>query len=116
VVSNDRSCVYVDVNRIILAPESGGASLAGGVSETALWRLAENEISWVGPRCELPSTLDGAARKQLHYFLAEGGTLIEINSGYELDPAAEVKMLQVAWRLGETAPIHIVTTFLAAHV
>ena len=47
--------------------------------------------------------------------LAEGVTTVEIKSGYGLDRATEIKMLEVARALGEPHPVHVRTTFLGAH-
>jgi imidazolonepropionase len=47
--------------------------------------------------------------------LREGVTTLEIKSGYGLDVASELKMLRVARRIGELRPVHVVTTWLAAH-
>jgi len=47
--------------------------------------------------------------------LREGVTTLEIKSGYGLDIASELKMLRVARRIGELRPVHVVTTWLAAH-
>jgi imidazolonepropionase len=47
--------------------------------------------------------------------LGEGVTTLEIKSGYGLDIASELKMLRVARRIGELRPVHVVTTWLAAH-
>ncbi len=47
--------------------------------------------------------------------LSEGVTTLEIKSGYGLDIASELKMLRVARRIGELRPVHVVTTWLAAH-
>jgi imidazolonepropionase len=47
--------------------------------------------------------------------LAEGVTTLEIKSGYGLDIASELKMLRVARRIGERRPVHVVTSWLAAH-
>ncbi|MFC3206282.1 imidazolonepropionase [Aquamicrobium soli] len=47
--------------------------------------------------------------------LSEGVTTLEIKSGYGLDIATELKMLRVARRIGEERPVHVVTTWLAAH-
>lgn len=45
----------------------------------------------------------------------QGVTEIEIKSGYGLDSETELKQLRVARRLGQNLPIHVHTTFLAAH-
>jgi len=47
--------------------------------------------------------------------LREGVTTIEVKSGYGLDIAAEMRMLRVARAIGRLRPVHIVTTWLAAH-
>src|SRR5690606_18179247 len=47
--------------------------------------------------------------------LAEGVTTLEIKSGYGLDVATELKMLRVARRIGKIRPVHVVTSWLAAH-
>jgi len=46
---------------------------------------------------------------------ASGAATIEIKSGYGLDLDNELKMLAAAKRLGETEPVSVVTTLLAAH-
>lgn len=46
---------------------------------------------------------------------AEGAATIEIKSGYGLDVANEIKMLEVARRIGEASGLTIRTTLLAAH-
>ncbi|MCC5879962.1 MAG: imidazolonepropionase [Idiomarina sp.] len=45
----------------------------------------------------------------------QGVTEIEIKSGYGLELETELKQLRVARRLGETLPLKVHTTFLAAH-
>jgi imidazolonepropionase len=47
--------------------------------------------------------------------LGEGVTTLEIKSGYGLDIATELKMLRVARRIGTLRPVHVVTSWLAAH-
>lgn len=47
--------------------------------------------------------------------LTEGVTTLEIKSGYGLTLDDEIKMLKVARRLGETLPIEVSRTLLAAH-
>jgi imidazolonepropionase len=59
--------------------------------------------------------LSAAARPRLDGLLAEGVTTVEIKSGYGLDLETELKMLRVARRLGEAAPVGVVTSLLAAH-
>lgn len=52
---------------------------------------------------------------RLKALLAEGVTTLEIKSGYGLDLENELKCLRVARRFGETHPVRIATTLLAAH-
>jgi imidazolonepropionase len=59
--------------------------------------------------------LEAAAARRLACLLAEGVTTVEIKSGYGLDRATEIKMLEVARQLGETHPVDVRTTFLGAH-
>ncbi|MGQ3892838.1 imidazolonepropionase [Legionella sp. CNM-4043-24] len=46
---------------------------------------------------------------------SEGVTTVEIKSGYGLDMANEIKMLQVARQLGVLTGVRVRTTFLGAH-
>lgn len=55
------------------------------------------------------------ARKRLQHLLQEGVTTVEIKSGYGLDIDNEIKMLRVIRRLGETLPVEVYATCLAAH-
>jgi imidazolonepropionase len=59
--------------------------------------------------------LEEAAARRLACLLAEGVTTIEIKSGYGLDRGTEIKMLEVARRLGQEYPVDLRTTFLGAH-
>ena len=59
--------------------------------------------------------LYAGALPRLRDLMAEGVTTVEIKSGYGLNKDDEMKMLRVARRLGETAPVTVKTTFLAAH-
>ena len=52
---------------------------------------------------------------RLQALLAEGVTTIEIKSGYGLTLDDEAKMLRAARALGQTHPVTVKTTFLAAH-
>lgn len=60
--------------------------------------------------------LYGRAARRLQGLQAEGVTTVEIKSGYGLNRAAELKMLRVARRLGESPSVDVQTTLLAAHV
>lgn len=52
---------------------------------------------------------------RLQALMSEGVTTVEIKSGYGLDFATELKMLQVAKKLGEDNNVQVKTTLLAAH-
>ncbi|SUW64357.1 Imidazolonepropionase [Buttiauxella agrestis] len=56
-----------------------------------------------------------AARQRLQHLLKEGVTTVEIKSGYGLDIDNEIKMLRVIRQLGETLPVEVYATCLAAH-
>jgi len=55
------------------------------------------------------------ARPRLRALMAGGATTIEIKSGYGLDLATEMKMLEAAKRLGESEAVRVVPTLLALH-
>jgi imidazolonepropionase len=56
-----------------------------------------------------------AALPRLDALIAEGGTTVEVKSGYGLTLAHELKALRAARRLGELRPVQICPTFLGAH-
>jgi imidazolonepropionase len=56
-----------------------------------------------------------SALERLDALIAEGATTVEVKSGYGLELAAERKALRVARRLGETRPVAVRATLLAAH-
>ncbi len=55
------------------------------------------------------------AFQRLNRSMSYGVTSIEIKSGYGLDTESELKILEVAKRLGEEHPLTVVPTFLGAH-
>ena len=55
------------------------------------------------------------ALERLHEMLLWGTTTVEVKSGYGLDTATELRMLQVARRLGELDFCRVVPTFMGAH-
>jgi imidazolonepropionase len=59
--------------------------------------------------------LVASSRRRLHALMAGGVTTVEIKSGYGLDTANEVKLLEAAKALGDGEPVRIVPTLLAAH-
>jgi len=56
-----------------------------------------------------------SASKRLAALQAQGVTTVEIKSGYGLDSENEIKMLNVAKKLGENFPVNVQKTFLGAH-
>jgi len=56
-----------------------------------------------------------AALPRLNALAGEGVATIEIKSGYGLDCDTEIRMLEVARRLGEESAVDVRTTLLAAH-
>ncbi len=59
--------------------------------------------------------LEAAAARRLSRLLAEGVTTVEIKSGYGLDLANELKMLEVARALAAHHAVRVSTTLLGAH-
>ena len=55
------------------------------------------------------------SRRRLHALMAGGVTTVEIKSGYGLDTAAEIRLLDTAAAIGRDEPVRIVPTLLAAH-
>ncbi len=54
-------------------------------------------------------------RRWLDEMLGHGVTTVEAKSGYGLDLATELRLLEVAFRLGKEGPLDIVPTWLGAH-
>lgn len=54
-------------------------------------------------------------RRWLDEMLSHGVTTVEAKSGYGLDVATELRLLEVAGRLGGEGPVDVVPTFLGAH-
>jgi imidazolonepropionase len=59
--------------------------------------------------------LISAARTRLQAMMRGGVTTIEIKSGYGLDPASEIRMLNAVKALGQSEPVRVVPTLLALH-
>ena len=51
----------------------------------------------------------------LGQMLSHGVTTAEVKSGYGLDTASELRLLDIAARLGADGPVEVVPTFLGAH-
>lgn len=54
-------------------------------------------------------------RRWLDEMLGHGVTTVEAKSGYGLDLATELRLLEVAHRLGAEGPVEVVPTWLGAH-
>jgi imidazolonepropionase len=54
-------------------------------------------------------------RRWLGEMLAHGTTTIEAKSGYGLDLATELRLLEVAHQLGKEGPVEVLPTWLGAH-
>jgi imidazolonepropionase len=61
------------------------------------------------------SELIASARRRLRALMAGGCTTVEIKSGYGLDPASEIRLLNTARALGNSEAVRIVPTLLALH-
>jgi Imidazolonepropionase and related amidohydrolases len=59
--------------------------------------------------------LADSAAERLQHMLAFGTTTVESKSGYGLNTATEIKMLEVNQMLAKRQPIEVVSTFLGAH-
>ena len=67
-------------------------------------------------RAASAETLKARARAALEEFSSCGTTTVEAKSGYGLDVASELKILQLQKELSSEQPLEIVSTFLGAHV
>lgn len=54
-------------------------------------------------------------RRWLGEMLSHGTTTIEAKSGYGLDLATELRLLEVAYQLGKEGPVDVLPTWLGAH-
>jgi len=87
-----------------------------GVSYEEIARAGGGILSTV--RATRESTADElfeSAGKRLQLLAADGVATVEIKSGYGLDVENELKMLEVARRLGDSTELTVCTTLLAAH-
>src|SRR5436305_3067739 len=55
------------------------------------------------------------SRRRLHALMRGGCTTVEIKSGYGLDPASELRLLNIAHQLGQGEAVRVVPTLLALH-
>lgn len=87
-----------------------------GVSYEEIARAGGGILSTVhATRNSSSDELFESASKRLQMLQADGVATVEIKTGYGLDVATEIKMLEVANRLSESSAITIQTTLLAAH-
>lgn len=80
------------------------AAQGGGIASTVRATRAATEAQ-----------LYASARRRALHLLRDGVTTLEIKSGYGLDLPSERKMLRVARHLGQTLPLTVRATCLAAH-
>jgi imidazolonepropionase len=66
-------------------------------------------------RAASAEALTAHGRRWLDEMLGHGVTTIEAKSGYGLDLETEIRLVEVAYRLGREGPIDVVPTFLGAH-
>lgn len=60
-------------------------------------------------------TLFQLASQRVRRMIGGGTTTLEIKSGYGLEVSSELKLLEVARRIGDELPVTVKTTFLGAH-
>ncbi|MBI2777523.1 MAG: imidazolonepropionase [Chloroflexi bacterium] len=92
-VMRQRGAGYLD----ILAAGGGILSTVAATRAASAEQLEEHGRRWLGE------------------MLAHGTTTIEAKSGYGLDLATELRLIDVAHRLGKAGPIEILPTWLGAH-
>lgn len=54
--------------------------------------------------------------RRLESMIAHGSTTVEVKSGYGLDRAVEMRMLETTSRLAKAYPVDLVPTYMGAHV
>ena len=87
-----------------------------GVSYEEIARAGGGILSTVhATRNSSSDELFESASKRLQMLQADGVATVEIKSGYGLDADTEIRMLEVARRLGESSDLSVYTTLLAAH-
>lgn len=87
-----------------------------GESYESIAKAGGGIVSTVRATREAPEEeLFELASARLASFISEGVSTIEVKSGYGLDLTTELKMLRVARRLGDSFPVRVRTTLLAAH-
>lgn len=88
----------------------------GGASYEDIARAGGGIMSTVrATRAASADELFAAALPRVEALASEGVATIEIKSGYGLDIETEIRMLEVARRLGDESSVDVRTTLLAAH-
>lgn len=103
VFAGDRSGEFC--RRLAGEPYEGILASGGGIHSTV---AASREAS--------VDDLVAVAAERAWRMLRLGTTTVEVKSGYGLDTATEVKILEAARAVGELVPVDVVPTFLGAHV
>ena len=87
-----------------------------GASYTEIAQTGGGIVSTVAAvRAASPDELVTQSRLRLRALMAGGVTTVEIKSGYGLDTAGEIKLLEAARDLGTSEAVRIAPTLLAAH-
>jgi imidazolonepropionase len=111
---------FVDSHTHLVFPSSRAAEYEmriGGASYEEIARAGGGILSSVRSLRQAPAAaLESQARDWLEIFVAHGSTTVEAKSGYGLNLASEMKILEVQKALGRKQPLEIVSTFLGAHV
>ena len=100
------------------SPAPARASSPCGSRAPATWRSSPRAAASCPrslQRGRSAEQLVAHGRRWLDEMLGHGVTTIEAKSGYGLDLATELRLLEVAHRLGREGPIDVVPTFLGAH-
>jgi imidazolonepropionase len=66
-------------------------------------------------RAATDAALATHGRRWLDEMLGHGTTTVEAKSGYGLDLATELRLLEIAHQLGREGPVDVIPTFLGAH-
>jgi imidazolonepropionase len=66
-------------------------------------------------RAATEEQLAAHGRRWLDEMCTHGVTTVEAKSGYGLDLATELRLVEVAWQLGREGPLDVVPTWLGAH-
>ncbi len=80
------------------------AQAGGGIASTV-----------VATKAASADELRASAHRRLDALMRGGATTIEVKSGYGLDTAAEIRLLNAAKAIGRDVPVRIVPTLLALH-